>query len=179
MSWLDIILLLPLLIGLVKGLMKGLVVELMSIAAIILGYVGTRVWGAITTTWLLQQFAWPEAVCLVVAHAALFIGIALVLNIVGKLLSKLFQTISLGWLNRALGALFGVLKWAFIMLMLVLCVHRLDSQFHFMKAELKQQSLLYSRATPLSEKVWERVKTELGNISQEKLPINDTKDEQK
>ena len=48
-----------------------------------------------------------------------------------------------------------------------------------MKAELKQQSLLYSRATPLSEKVWERVKTELGNISQEKLPINDTKDEQK
>ena len=40
MSWLDILILLPLLIGLVRGLMKGLIVELSSIVAIILGFMG-------------------------------------------------------------------------------------------------------------------------------------------
>lgn len=178
MCWLDIVLLLPLLIGLVKGLMKGLVVELTSIIAVILGYVGTRLLGAMFTSWLLQQFAWPEAVCLVVAYATLFLGIALSLHIIARLISKLFQKISLGWLNRLLGGVFGVAKWAFIMLMVVLCIHRLDTQFHFIKDELKEQSLLYCHTTPLSEKLWDKVKTEIATISQEKADVNTQKNEQ-
>lgn len=178
MCWLDIVLLLPLLIGLVKGLMKGLVVELMSIIALILGYVGTHLWGAIFTTWILQQFAWPEAVCLVVAYATLFVGIALALHIIARLISKLFQKISLGWLNRLLGGVFGIAKWAFIVLMVVLCVHRLDTQFHFIKDELKEQSILYTHTTPLSEKLWDKIKTEIATISQEKAASNTKKNEQ-
>ena len=158
--------------------MKGLVVELTSIIAVILGYVGTRLWGAMFTSWLLQQFAWPEAVCLVVAYATLFLGIALSLHIIARLISKLFQKISLGWLNRLLGGVFGVAKWAFIMLMVVLCIHRLDAQFHFIKDELKEQSLLYCHTTPLSEKLWDKVKTEIATISQEKANVNTQKNEQ-
>ena len=158
--------------------MKGLVVELTSIIAVILGYVGTRLWGAMFTSWLLQQFAWPEAVCLVVAYATLFLGIALSLHIIARLISKLFQKISLGWLNRLLGGVFGVAKWAFSMLMVVLCIHRLDAQFHFIKDELKEQSLLYCHTTPLSEKLWDKVKTEIATISQEKANVNTQKNEQ-
>ena len=179
MSWLDIIILLPLLIGLVRGLMRGLVVELTSIAAIALGYVGARMWGAVLTTWLTQQFEWPEAVCLVLAYAVLFIGIALVLHLLAKLISKLFQKISLGWLNRLFGGIFGMAKWAVIILGIILCVHRLDSQFHFMKDELKQESILYNYTTPLAEKAWNKVKAEIADLSPEYIDENTTKKEQK
>ncbi len=154
MSWIDILILLPLLIGLVRGLMRGLVVELAAIVALILGFIGARLWGARFSLWLMAQFAWPEGVCSVVAYALLFVGIALLLNIVARLLSRLFRAIHLGWLNRLLGGVFGVAKWAIVVLLVVLCVHRLDDQFHFIRSDLKQQSVIYNYTTPLAEKAW-------------------------
>jgi membrane protein required for colicin V production len=179
MSWLDIIILLPLLIGLIVGLMKGLVEEITSIAALLLGALGAKLWGATLATWLLQQFEWSDTICMIVAYAVLFFGIALMLHVLAKLLSKLFQKISLGWLNRMLGGVFGMLKWAFIMLMLVLCLHRLDCQFHFFKDELKQSSLLYDRVTPLSEQVWEKLKAEITDKMEEIKQLEPQKNEQK
>ena len=153
MSWLDIIILLPLLIGLVRGLMKGLVIEITSIVAIILGVLGSRLWGAMFATWLLRQFAWPESVCVVLAYALLFVGISILLHLVAKLLTKLFKKVSLGWLNRLLGGLFGIIKWGIIVLAIVLCIHQLDKQFNFIQKDLKQKSVVYMQAAPLSEKM--------------------------
>lgn len=179
MSWLDIIILLPLLIGLIRGLMRGFVVELTAIVAIILGFVGTRIWGAAFAIWISKQFAWPEAICSVVSYALLFLGITLLLNVVAKLISRLFKAVNLGWLNRLFGALFGVAKWATIVLFIVLCVHRLDDQFHFFKDDLKQQSTIYNYTTPLSEKVWKAVKEQVSTYSLT-LPANkDSENEQK
>jgi membrane protein required for colicin V production len=170
MSWLDIVILLPLLIGLVRGLMKGLVIEIASIVAIVLGYVGSRLWGAVFAAWLIKQFSWPETVCMVVAYALLFISISIILHILARLLSKLFQKVSLGWLNRLLGGVFGVLKWAIIILTLVLCLHRLDEQFQFIQEDLKEQSIIYMQAAPLSEKLWKEVQKQI-----EEKQVNSTK----
>ena len=161
MSWLDIIILLPLLIGLVRGLMKGLVIEITSIVAIILGVLGSRLWGAMFATWLLRQFAWPESVCVVLAYVLLFLGISILLHLVAKLLTKLFAKVSLGWLNRLLGGLFGTLKWGIIVLVMVLCIHQLDKQFEFIHKDLKQQSVVYMQAAPLAEKMWVEVKQQM------------------
>ena len=161
MSWLDIIILLPLLIGLVRGLMKGLVIEITSIVAIILGIVGSRLWGAMFATWLLHQFAWPESVCVVLAYALLFLGISILLHVLAKLLTKLLAKVSLGWLNRLLGGLFGTLKWGIIVLVMVLCIHQLDKQFEFIQKDLKQQSVVYMQAAPLAEKMWVEVKQQM------------------
>ena len=161
MSWLDILILLPLLIGLVRGLMKGLIVELSSIVAIILGFMGAKYWSASFATWLMQQFNWSETACIVVAYALLFAGIALALNILARLLSKLFQKIQLGWLNRLLGGVFGVAKWGIVIVALVLCLHNLDKQFQFIQPELKDKSVVYTTLTPYAEKAWEDIKVQV------------------
>jgi membrane protein required for colicin V production len=161
MSWLDIIILLPLLIGLIRGLMKGLIVEITSIVAIILGFLGAKWWSAAFAAWLMQQFAWSETACIVVAYAVLFAGIALALNIIARLLSKFFQKIALGWLNRLLGAVFGVAKWGIVIMALVLCLHNLDTQFHFLQEELKQESVVYNTLTPYAEQAWEEIKAQV------------------
>ena len=122
--------------------MRGLVIELTAILAVVLGFVGAKLWGTPFAIWLLKQFAWPEAISMVVAYALLFLGITISLNLFAKLLSKLFKAVNLSWLNRLGGAVFGIVKWTAIMLLVVLCVHRLDDQFHFFKEDLKQQSIL-------------------------------------
>jgi membrane protein required for colicin V production len=141
--------------------MRGLVIEIASIVAIVLGYIGSQLWGAMFAAWLIKQFSWPETVCMVVAYALLFIGISLLLHILARALSKLFQKVSLGWLNRLLGGVFGTLKWAIIVLTLVLCVHRLDEQFQFIQPDLKEQSIIYMQAAPLSEKMWAEIKKQV------------------
>ena len=53
MSWLDILILLPLLIGLIRGLMRGVIIELSAILSLIFGYIGARFLGAMFSAWLL------------------------------------------------------------------------------------------------------------------------------
>lgn len=146
MNWLDAIILLPLLIGLIRGLMRGLVTELIAILAVILGFVGARIWGPMFSHWIVQQMSWQPAVCDVIAYALLFLAIAVVLNLLGKLFSRLLKAIHLGFVNRLLGAIFGSLKWAIIVLTLVFLTDRLDQQFHFMKDSVKSKSVTYQPA---------------------------------
>lgn len=151
--WLDIVIALPLLIGLVRGIMRGLVSELTAIAAVLLGYLGTRMWGKAFATWIVGQFAWPEPVCNIVAYSLLFLGITLALNVLGSLLSKLLKAIHLGWLNRLLGAVFGTAKWAVVILILVYLVGQMDAQWHLIPQTLHQQSVLYDPALRLAEQI--------------------------
>lgn len=147
--------------------MRGLVIELTAILAVVMGFIGAKLWGTPFAIWLIQQFAWPEAICTVVAYALLFLGITISLNLFAKLLSKLFKAVNLSWLNRLGGAVFGVAKWTAIMLLVVLCVHRLDDQFHFFKEDLKQQSIIYTYTTPLSEKAWDTAKDKINGIAEQ------------
>jgi len=157
MTWLDIVILLPLLIGLVRGIMRGLITEIIAILAVVFGFVGAKLWGKVFSAWLMTQFTWPQGVCDAVAYALLFLGIAIVLNILGRLLSKLLKAINLGWINRALGATFGILKWGVIVLAVVFCVNKLDKQFHFIQSDLKQQSVVYPIAVNWADKALDYV----------------------
>lgn len=158
-NWLDIVILLPLLIGLVRGLMRGFITEVIAIAAVVLGFIGAKLWGQAFSAWILAQFTWPQPVCDAVAYALLFLGISIALHFIARLISKLLSAISLGWMNRLLGAAFGVAKWSLIVLAIVFCVNKLDRQFHFMKPELKSGSLLYSTAVNYADKALDYVKS--------------------
>lgn len=158
MTWLDTIILLPLLIGLAIGIKKGLIIELTAVVSIFVAFSCAQLWGATVAVWMMQQFAWTEAVCSVVAYSLLFLLVYLALYLLAKLLSKLFKAIKLGWLNRTLGAIFGTAKWAIIMVFVVMCVHRLDMQYHFMKDKLIERSPVYSAIAPRSEQIWEKVR---------------------
>ena len=133
--------------------MRGLVKEIMAIAAVILGYFGARLWGGVFAAWLLGQFAWPEPVCNLVAYSLLFLGIAIVLHIAGSLLSRLLKAISLGWANRLLGAVFGVAKWAVIVLVLIFLIGQMDAQWHLLPQSLHESSLLYDPALSIANRI--------------------------
>lgn len=155
MNWLDAILILPLLIGLVRGLMRGLVSEIIGIVAIVMGVIGARIWAKNGAVWLLREFAWPEAVCNVIAYALVFLGIAILLNLLGRLLSRLLRAINLGFVNRLLGGIFGTLKWFVVVITLVFLTSLLDNQFHFLsQSEVVKTSVVYPKFAKLSHQLF-------------------------
>lgn len=147
LNWLDILIVSPLLFGLVRGAMRGFVSEIIAFVVVILGVLGARMFAPQVTGWLLQQFAWPKEVCDIVGYMLLFLGIAVVLSIAAKLLNRFLRAIHLGWANRLLGSLIGVLKYATIVLVAVFVMDKCNQRFHwFDQAEVVQKSYVYPYA---------------------------------
>lgn len=131
-NWLDILLVLPFAAGLIRGLMRGFISEIIAFVVVILGVLSARLWAQGFSAWLLVQFAWPQGVCDVVAYTLLFLGIAIVLSILARLLNKLIRAIHLGWANRLLGGLFGMAKYGLIVLVAVFIMDKGNEVFHWL-----------------------------------------------
>ena len=143
-NWLDVILVLPLVVGLVRGLMRGLISEIIAIVVVILGVLGARFGAPPFSAWLLTQFAWPQGVCDVVAYTILFLGIAILLSILARLLTKFMRKIHLGWANRLAGGLFGIAKYGLIVLVVVFVMDRTNDAFHWLDgAQVVSDSVIY------------------------------------
>ena len=146
MSYLDILILLPLVYGLIRGIMRGIVKEIFAIVGIILGIVVARIYAGDLAAWLQQLSTWDVALLRPIAAFAIFMVVALTCNALAALLTKLIKLISLSWMNRLIGGLFGIVKWGLIVLVIIVCIDKADSVLHFIRPEVKQSSVTYNYA---------------------------------
>lgn len=113
MNKLDIILLLPLLYGAFKGFQKGFILEVISILAFILALIGgfkLLHWGMAL---LDQHFDISGDLLPYVAFMVIFIGIIILVNLLGNMIKKVVDMTLLGPVDKLAGALLSVVKWAF------------------------------------------------------------------
>lgn len=111
LDWLFIVLMG---IGLIRGWTKGAIKQLVSLAALILGaYVAISFYHPVGL-WLSVHFHLAHQTAIVFAFVSLFVACALVLFIVGQVVSAFFKMMAMGWLNRFTGAAIGVLKVALL-----------------------------------------------------------------
>lgn len=141
MNILDILLSIFLLLGFVRGIFKGFLVELAGLVALIAG-----IYGAIHFSdgilRLLQTFiSWEERYLSLVAFAVTFCLIVAIISVLARLLTKVINFLALGILNRILGAIFGMLKTAFLASLFLMF---LDHFIAFaIEPETRQESVLY------------------------------------
>lgn len=154
----DIITLVPILYGLVRGLMRGVVQELTSIIIVVAGLIVARLYAPQLAQYMSQNLTWGISVCQTVAYLALFLVTALVFSLAGKLITRLLHAISLGWLNRLFGAVFGAAKWALIMGILLYGFLLIDKQFSIVKPDIVQQSISVKYLPRIVTVAWDEVK---------------------
>ncbi len=160
MNVIDIIILLPIFYGLIRGLMRGFVQELTNLVALIAAIIGTKLFAPAFALWLAKYISASPSVCQLLAWFILFTAIVLTLHLIGKLISRFLKAISLGWLNRLIGAIFGAAKWALIVSIVLNGVSLLDNQFHFLKPELQEQSIAYEPIQKIASVTWSTVQNE-------------------
>lgn len=157
-NWLDILILLPLVVGLVRGMMNGFVSEIIAIAVVVFGVLGSRMFAGDFSAWLLRQFAWSKEVCEVVAYVLLFLAIAIVLSIIAKIITKLIEAIHLGWANRLMGGVIGAAKYAIIVLVVVFAMDTANKHFHwFDNAQVVKTSVVYPYAVQVTNRIMPEV----------------------
>ena len=121
MNWLDIVLLGIFALSLAAGLMKGLVREVFALAGVILGVIVALLFGDNLGVSLERWIPLPSA-AYAAAVVGLFVGVMVLVSMLSGLLDKVVSVIQLGWANRLLGGVFGILRAFVISVILVMAL---------------------------------------------------------
>lgn len=141
---LDVVIALILLIGAISGLRKGFIVQLFSIAAIVLSAWLAYTFSSAFSEWL-ASYIHAEGFWLnIITFLLIFIGIGILCRLLGRLVEKVFKFAMLGWLNRLLGAVFSVAKYALLLGLLIVVFNSINSQFQWVEEEKLAESKMYT-----------------------------------
>jgi len=140
MNYLDIILAIPLVWAIYRGFTKGFVIEIASLIAMVLG-----VYGAIHFSYFISDLLKIDSPYAPLIYFAItFLIIVIVVFLFAKMLEKSINLLALGFLNKLAGAVFGMLKIAFILSVLLIFINKLDSKTSIIPEETREGSLLYA-----------------------------------
>jgi membrane protein required for colicin V production len=143
MNIIDIIIACILLFGLVVGFKRGLFVEITSLVGLILGVYGAIYFSYFLSNFLKSRVSWDPSVIQIIAFAGTFLIIVIALVTLGKALTTIAETIMLGFFNKILGAIFGVLKFALILSIVLIIFGEFNKTLKFMNRSKSEDSVLY------------------------------------
>lgn len=167
MSIIDIVLGALLLFGLIRGAMKGLFVEVASLVALVLGVYGAIHFSYFAAELLEAKVDWNEKTINIVAFAITFVIIVLAISLAGKALTKLADFAALGIINKLAGGLFGALKIALILSVLLIVFHKMNNTLPFMEEEDLEESMLYKPVKSLAPMIFPNlIKSETEDASE-------------
>lgn len=154
MNTVDIVLAVILILGAVNGFIRGLFVEVTTLAGLILG-----VYGAIHFSYFLGDFlkdhvSWDESMIQVVSFGGTFLIILLGLVILGKMMTRVADKLALGFFNKIVGAIFGFLKVALILSVVLIVYDEINASLRFFGKEKVRDSVLYEPVKKLAPAIF-------------------------
>jgi len=168
MNYIDIILGFLLIVAAIRGFMKGFIYEVASLTALILG-----VWGGIHLSYYIagfieKTFNWHPEYLGLLSFFITFLLIVIVIHLTGMALSKVAEAIALGFLNHTAGLLFGVIKAAFILSILLVLFDQLDSDSHMIPGKDKEKSRVYEPLKNFTPSIFPSL-----NFKNERSPVKE------
>ena len=110
MNWLDIIILVTLLLAVVAGLSTGAIRGLINLVGLVVGVVLAGRFYSNVAGWL--AFIHNANFANVVGFGLILVFVIVIAEVVGMLLHNFVSGLMLGWLNRLIGGLLGLLVGA-------------------------------------------------------------------
>jgi len=143
MNNIDIALCIPLVWGFYRGFVKGLIIEVASLIALSLGIWGGFYFSGFCANKIKELFNWQSTYLPIASFAIVFLTIILSIFLLARLLSTLSKKLSLGGLDKILGAAFGSLKFALILSVIIFVIDALEKSYPLISFEAQNKSVLY------------------------------------
>ncbi len=157
MNTIDIVISLILIFGLIKGYIRGIFIEITSLVGLILGIYGAIHFSFYLSNILKNRVDWDESMIQIVAFAGTFLIILMALIFLGKALTKIAETASLGIINKMLGGIFGVLKYALILSIVFIVYDQINGSLQFMSKKKMNNSVLYDPVMNLAPSIFPKL----------------------
>lgn len=157
MHVIDIVLGALILLGLVRGFMRGLFVEVASLVALVAGVYGAIHFSNFVASFIEAKTNWADNTVSIAAFAITFVVIIIAISLAGKALTKLANFAALGILNKLLGGVFGGLKIALILSVVVIVFSKMNSTITFINDEKLKDSILYKPVKSLAPMIFPNI----------------------
>ena len=172
MNWLDIVLAIPLLWFMYKGFRNGLIMELASLAALVLGIFIALHFSIYAEEYLRENFEIAEKYLYIISFAITFIIVAVLVFLAGKIIHKLVSIIALGFLNKIAGGVFGFLKAVLVLSVILYFLNEFDTNSSILKKDVKEKSHLYEPIESIVPMIFPWIdKNNNGRLDKEDLPF--------
>lgn len=143
MNFIDAIIAIPILWFAYKGFTKGLIIELATLIALLLGIYIAGHFSDYTADFLRNKMDFHSKYMSIISFSITFIGIVLLVMLFGKSLEKVVNVLLLSFVNKISGAIFGLMKAAFVISTFIYILGIFDAEQKLISPELQQGSLLY------------------------------------
>ena len=161
MNILDIVILVILVGAVINGFVKGFFVELASIASLILGIWAAVEFSGFVRHWLSNYLDWNINTMRLVSFILIFIFVVIVVHLIATLTEKFVRAIALSIFSRLAGAVFGGLKAAFILSILMIVILKIESiTITIIPGKAKAESKLYGPIENMAPNILPFLKTE-------------------
>jgi membrane protein required for colicin V production len=158
MNYLDVIIALPLLWGVYRGFTKGLIISVASLMALILGVYAAIHFSSFFGEYINKWFHPDPKHLKALSFALTFVLVVLIVRLIGWGLDKLIKAAALGLVNRLLGVFFNLLKWAFIISILISIVDSAYRTKSIINEDVKKESILYEPVSMIAPFVFPYLK---------------------
>jgi membrane protein required for colicin V production len=144
MGILDIIFIIPIVWLAYKGFSKGLIIELTTLAALVIGIYVSLHFSYLTADFLKEHFEMNQKYLGILSFIITFILVVIGLNLVGKMLEKIIDLVALSFLNKSFGGFFGVLKAVIFLSFIIYFINKFDKSRYIFSESLTSESILYT-----------------------------------
>lgn len=167
MNYLDLIILVCLGVGAVVGLTHGFAKELIGIMSIGLGIIGAKILSPMVASWLQAYVAMSDIVARLLSYVIIFVGIWAIGVMLGKLINKFLRDLSLGWLNRLLGAVFGAFKYTLALSLVLNLLALIEPKLPVIPEADRAAAQYYEPALALAGITWDKAQQILDTPGQQ------------
>lgn len=143
MASIDIVIIVIVGIGAVIGFVKGFVKQLASLLGLVVGLLAAKALYAPLAEKLCPTLTDSMTVAQVIAFITIWIAVPLIFTLIAALLTKAMEAVSLGCLNRWLGAGLGALKFLLLASVLINVIEFFDADNSMISQTKKEESVLY------------------------------------
>lgn len=161
MNVLDIVLVVLIVGAAINGFMKGFFVELASIVSLILGIWAGVEFSAVVQQWLSKYLTWSSDSMRLTAFILIFVFVVILVHLIATLTEKFVKAIALSIFSRLAGAIFGALKAAFVLSILMIIITKIENfTITIIPEKSKMESRLYGPIENMAPNILPFLKTE-------------------
>lgn len=164
MLTLDIIISVMLAIGLMLGLRAGIIKQATSLMGVVVGLLVGRMFYTPVGDWLMGKLDISLQVSRIAAFALIMAAVPFSFSFLGKFISRLLNAISLGWVNRLLGGLVGVLTYILFLGIVITGIESFDPHDKIISQKKKDESMLYYSIYNFTDLFFDHVKSQVKSM---------------
>jgi len=150
MNYIDMFILVLVIYAVVRGITRGLILQLASLAALIVGIYLALKFSGLTTHFLIRRWALDYEYLYIVSLVLTFALVFVLISIMGRWLDTVVKATPLSFVNKLAGAFFNVCKVMLITGVILLLIDRIDNRVSILPKNAREGSFFYKPVTRIT-----------------------------